>query len=190
MSTLQVKNLTGPVSDNYNITLQNGGRIIQTGQTLQVVQTLYTTPTSQVISIGTPAQIVGVAVSITPKATTSKILIFARWNGEHASGHLADFGFGIARNGTIINNAPLGGSRTSIPNFAAMGYWNDAGSTPDTMTMFTYDSPASTSSVTYALYGISSYSTPTIYTNRTVADSDAANYERMTCEIIAMEIAG
>lgn len=162
------------------------------GTVLQVKQTLYTTTTSQSVSANTLTNITGITATITPYSTSSKILIFTRWFGEWSGSGPHDHIYYIARNGTRINIQQSTGSRmtglaTVSTNYQTSGDWNND-STPETLSIFTMDSPASTSALTYTLgclYG----NAGTLYTNTTVATNDSTNYERGSSEIILMEIA-
>jgi len=162
------------------------------GTVLKVVSTLYTTPSSQSISANTDTNITGLTATITPYSTSSKILIFVRWFGETSSSDPHDSVYFIARNGTKINTQTSTGNRISgmatiSTNYQSGGSWNND-STPETLTFMTLDSPSSTSALTYTV-ACRYFNAGTLYTNRTVADSDGANYERGTSEIILMEIA-
>lgn len=163
------------------------------GTVLKVVQTLYTTPTSQSVTADTYTNITGITATITPYSTSSKILVFARWFGEFTGSAPHDHIYYIARNGTRINvqTASLGsrpsGLSTLGTNYQASGEY-DNGTTPETLNIFTLDSPASTSALTYTL-GYYYDNGGTLYTNRTVEDGDSQSRERGTSEIILMEIA-
>ena len=165
---------------------------INYGTILQVKSTLYTTPTSQSISAQTYTNITGITATITPYSTSSKILIFARWYGEWSGASPHDHVYFLARGGTRINVQTSTGTRASglatvSTNYQASGDWNND-STPETLSVFTLDSPASTNAVTYTM-GCYYYQAGTLYTNRTVGDTDTGNFERGTSEIILMEIA-
>ena len=163
------------------------------GTVLQVKQTLYTTTTSQSLSANTYNNITGITATITPYRTSSKILIFARWYGEWSGASPHDHVYFIARNGTRINvqttnlSSRMSGLATVSTNYQTSGDWNND-STPETLSIFTMDSPASTSALTYTM-GCNYNNAGTLYINRTVADGDASSHERGTSEIILMEIA-
>lgn len=162
------------------------------GSVLQVVNTYYTTPTSQSVLLNTITPITGLEASITPTSTTSKILIFVRWFGEHGvDGSAWDSVFGITRNGTAIGLPPpvAGGVNNLGIHMTALSYYaNDPNSTPET-TFYNYlDSPGTTATVTYRAY--IQGTAQTLYTNRTVGATLTANFERGTSSVTLMEIAG
>jgi hypothetical protein len=159
---------------------------------LQVVDTYFATATSQSMPGGTTYNdITGISVSITPRLATSRIMIFARWFGEHgATGQSWNHMFSVKRNGTPIGQPAQPGSlRIGIAPSALTYYADDADSTPDSMNLFFVDSPATTSALTYQLCMMND-TTYTLFTNRCVNPATAGGYERGTSSIVAMEIAG
>ena len=183
---------TGAITAN-NISV---GRIVTpsvmpTGSVLQVVNTYYTTPVSQSISSGVITAITGLEASITPASTSSKILIFVRWFGEHSiNGNNWDSIFGITRDGTAIGLPPTNsGSYLGMSMSSLTYYASDASSTPETAFYNYIDSPSTTSSVSYRA-SFQTFTAETLYTNRTLNADGAYNYERGTSSIILMEIAG
>jgi hypothetical protein len=160
------------------------------GSILQVVNTYYITPTSQSVTSNTITPITGLEAVITPTSTSSRILIFVRWFGEHGTdGSQWDTMFGITRDGTAIGLPATNGSSTLGIHMTALSYYAaNADSTPET-TFYNYvDSPSTTSAVTYRAYIVGAGET--LYTNRCVNTSTASAYERGTSSIILMEIAG
>jgi hypothetical protein len=164
---------------------------LSAGKVLQVVQTHDTTARSQTGTNGGKTVLTGLAASITPSATSSKILISARWNGENGTvGRTHDAILGIQRGGTDIGQPSSAGSRNlGIAQVLSNPYQSDeAGSTMEGA-MFEYlDSPSSTSSLTYNITYESSDGAYTLYTNRSVSDSDATHVERLTSTITLWEI--
>jgi hypothetical protein len=158
---------------------------------VQVVDTYFTTPTSQSMPGGTSYNdITGISAVIVPKSTTSKIMIFARWFGEHgATGQSWNSMFSVKRNGTPIGQPAQPGSlRIGMTSPALSYYADDADSTGDSMSLFYLDSPTSTAAVTYQLCMMND-TTYTLYTNRCVNASTTGGYERGTSSIVLMEIA-
>ena len=175
----------------FNFWQTNQGIPVQT--ILQVARTYYDVPTSQAISAATDTPITGLSVNITPRTINSRFFLFARWFGEYTGSAPHDHLYYFKRGSTIIN-IPTGsiGSRTAGmatygTNYQAAGEYNND-STPETLSMFTIDSPASTSQITYTV-SCKYNNAGTLYTNRTVGDQDASYTERGTSEIIVMEIA-
>lgn len=161
------------------------------GAILQVKHTLYTTPTSQALAATTETALTGIEVAITPYRVSSRFLIMSRWTGE-ISGDVHNMVYFITRNGTKINcpatagNRPSGSVSTAINYASSNGPNND--STPDFASIYTIDTPNTTGEIIYRMACIAN-TAKTIYTNRTIADTDSTNYERTTSEIIVMEIA-
>lgn len=161
------------------------------GSMLQVVDTYYITPTSQSMTGGAVNNITGLEATITPISTSSRILIFVRWFGEHGTTAQSwDSMFGITRNGSAIGLPAQPGSNLLGIHAGAMSHIaQDADSTPETVFYNYIDSPSTTSAVTYRAY-FTPQTTETLYTNRMVNASTAVSYERGTSSIILMEIAG
>lgn len=163
------------------------------GTVLQVVSTLYSTPSSQSLSAGVDANITGLTATITPYTTSNKILIFVRWFGEYIGTAAHDHVYFISRNGTKINvqttnlSTRASGLATLGTNYQTSGDWNND-TTPETLSTMTLDSPGSTSSLTYT-FACRYNNAGTLYTNRSVEDADLNSRERGTSEIILMEIA-
>jgi hypothetical protein len=105
---------------------------------LQVVQGTYSTPTS---TTSTSATATGLTASITPKFSTSKILVIALQNGLVNGGSVyAAINIYLNRNSTtLLTELSLGYSGNSLTTFQ-----------PGPVTLVYLDSPATTSSVTYA----------------------------------------
>lgn len=162
----------------------------QFGTVLQVKRT-FTNATGS-ISAGNWTDVPGLTVTITPSSTSSKILIFARNFGESSGQDEHGIHHCIARSGTQINLGQAAGSRIAImfAGYSAYHGGADMDSTPVSPTFFTFDSPATTSALTYTVQvknqGSGAF---TWYYNRTVADGDIGSIERGSSEIIAMEIA-
>jgi len=132
------------------------------GKVLQVVQATYATQVSTTSSSYVTS---GLTVSITPSASTSKILVFYTMsNLTSRSGTYSDYQLALYRNSTSVcdfGNSNFGdvGSFVYNMNFDAGSY---------------LDSPATTSSTSYTMYG-----------KRTVG---TLTMNQGTSTIIAMEI--
>ena len=136
------------------------------------------------------------AVTITPSATSSKILLMGHVMGE---GNFDDY-FMIWR----INRAISGGSTTAIQAASAGSrprsisvvpsgfYSSNADSTPTVINFAgLLDSPSTTSAITYTFQVNSTQSaSKTFYYNQTVNSSDSIDYERGLSWITAQEISG
>ena len=157
----------GASGDTTNIigTLQNNGSALVTGKVLQVVQgTLGTEQSTTSTSFVAP----GLSVSITPSATSSKVLIMM------SGGMYGNPSSGFNYVPTIYRDS------TNLALTAAQGFgsFRAGGSTLGASVSINYlDSPSSTSSITYHYYHKISTGTGYISYNTSA-----------TSTIIAMEI--
>jgi hypothetical protein len=165
------------------------GASLGAGSILQVVQTLKTnvfTSTSD-----TYENVPGTSVTITPRATSSKVLLlgsvaigsntttagrsaFVRLSGGNTSAYIGD-GEG--------NRTPALGSNG---NYASE--WRQQNSQQITPIAF-LDSPATTSATTYQLQ-VRRATGDTAVIGRSGSDTDAAAFGRYPTTLIAMEVAG
>ena len=129
------------------------------------------------------------SLSITPKSANSKILLSTSIffeGGSEAHQYLWSF----YRDSTKLS-APIAGSRRSGIGQTALGYFNsDLNSTPDVVNYMYYDSPNTTSAITYAVSFNHTTSDAIVYLNRTVTDTDDSARERGVSILIAQEIGG
>lgn len=175
--------LSLPATSGTLITTGSTGQVIPkaalpTGSVLQVVSTTKTDTFST--TSGTLVQITGLTATITPIATSSKVLVIANLQVSDAT-NLDETGFVLYRNSTQISLASGGSSF----NWTVRGVGTDANPTkilcPVGLNFL--DSPSSTSAITYSIYTQSNGSS-VIYINRTTNDSI-----RATSTITLMEIA-
>ena len=155
---------------------------LSAGKVLQVVSanktdTASTTSTSFVTT--------GLEVSITPSATSSKILINA--NPVFGGGGGAIVATQLWRDSSVLIQGDVGGSRTRSSSgwlyvYTAYNGW--------TVPIVYLDSPNSTSSLTYKVMYMSSSASYTAYLNRGENDLDGAAYGRGASTITVMEIEG
>jgi hypothetical protein len=158
----------------------------QTGSVVQVVNSTYTSTFSQ--SIATRAKLNNISVSITPTSATSKILVMC---GIFFEGAVSDHNwhFFLYRDSTDIS-APSPGSRGAAIAMAGAAFFDsDNDSTPATVNFHYFDSPSTTSTITYAPGVGCASGTSTIYINRSLTDTDGLGYERGISSITLMEIA-
>ena len=168
------------------------------GTVLQTKSTLVTATGSFSVASGTAVQIPGATVTITPKSSSSKILIFARLHGENSAGNGADMGVNVYRatsgNNGNVNSGASAGSRARVMQNLGVSY-NKADnyeSTPEHNTVFALDSPSTTNSITYSIriYNTHPSNSRTFYYNRTGSHVNQINYEVGSTEIVVQEIAG
>jgi len=151
-----------------------GGKILQV---LQATKTDTQTTTNADFVDAT-----GLSVSITPSATTSKILIYSNILLVGTVGAAGAFSR-IVRGSTAIGIGDAAGDRIRASGF---GYAPDGGDTRQHATVF-LDSPSTTSATTYKLQ-FTANGTNTAYVNRTQTDNDNAGYARGISTITVMEI--
>ena len=148
------------------------------GKILQVVQdTLTAVFTTNATSY---TAITGLSVSITPSATSSKILLmgFIGYGGQSA----ANIFMGLFRDSTELLVGDAGGARPrSFAQFAGRNTNSQAGFSPMYL-----DSPSSTSALVYAVKTYSEGSSYTVYINQ--CQEDATTHGRTASTLMAMEI--
>jgi len=158
--------MTMIIDGTNGLTFNNTTTQASAGVVLQVVNATYNTSTA--ISSGTFVA-TGLTASITPKFSTSKILIIASGTIYNSATNQTDYT--IYRNGTT-NLCP-----TSGRGFAE-AYSPSASGQGGQISVVYLDSPATTSSTTYALYGLTNNSISYFAINGS------------TCSIALLEIAG
>jgi len=169
-------------------TVAFAGGIYAPGSVIQVQNTELETSGSQSSTSGSHAAVSGLSVNITPKSSSSKIWIQVRWCGEYGANGAWNSMWSITRNGTLIGRTSTdagSGAYGLAPPTTSYGGGNDNSSTMEAVSYGYYDSPATTSQITYQATFMQT-STLTLYTNRTVSGS-ADEYG--TSSITAWEIA-
>ena len=172
MSTLFVNNLN--TASGSTITVPTGKTLVGTdegafrvpGAVLQVIQVSTTTTTS---TASTSFVDTGMTATITPKSSSSKILV------------QADFGVGA---GNSSNGAVIQLVRGSTQLFYRGDAYSGAGNTYGADSFFHLDSPATTSATTYTVKLKSQGSSTTCYVN-----PEYSGYTSPTAHITLMEIA-
>ena len=155
--------------------------VIGAGGILQVVQTVKTDTFST--TSDTFTDITGLSVSITPTASSSKILVIANYTGSNQVG----YSWGrLVRGSTAICIADAAGSRVQA---TTANFYQPNADRSFTGSVCFLDSPATTSATTYKIQIIVQTGGYTTYINRTSGDTDSAAYGRFTSTITVMEIA-
>lgn len=128
-----------------------------------------------------------VSLSITPVFASSKILLTANvfYEGNQV---LHSYLWGFHRDSTKLAAPSAGSRRTGISMPFAGYYDNDNASTPDGVNLIYYDSPNTTSAITYSASWNNSNSGAVLYLNHTVNTTDNSSYERGISFIMAQEI--
>ena len=168
------------------------GAVSRSGGILQVVSTTKTDVFSSSQAAYGLIPVPGLTVSITPRSTSSKILVQAVLNGSRSSNYGAIAGV-LTKDGSTISGAvgDAATGKTSITGGDTGGVNQDL-NTSAQMVVTYLDSPSTTSTVEYgvSLYN-SSTATQNLYLNRTANDASGQPYGTRTMSTITvMEIAG
>lgn len=148
------------------------------GSVLQVVSTTKTDTFSTAST--SYVDVTGLSVSITPTASTSKILI----QFSIVAGSQGIFAAQLVRGSTVIGVGDLVGSHTQ----ASIASFTNSDANTTAIGAFNYlDSPATTSATTYKIQVITQGSTN--YVNRTINDVNSIVGTRSASSITVMEIA-
>jgi hypothetical protein len=193
MSELTVGSLAGLASNGFVVDVKAGstldlsaGAVFPAGSVIQVVSTAKTDTFSTTSTSFTT--VTGMTASITPKSTSSKILIMVQVVGSQSNANSSKLQFRLSggNSGNYVGNADSNKTRATVGH--------GGGNTIDLAVMaFTHniiylDSPATDSAITYAL----ELKTPggTALVNRSSTEFDAAFDLRGASSITLMEIAG
>ena len=164
---------------------------IPSGGIIQVQYTQFTGTNSYSTTANTDVTLTDLEVNITPISTSSIIKIEAQvmgeWNNQNTATDSVWFFF---RDSTKLAAPTAGNRKVGV----AMGtgitfYSQDQASTPEHVSYAYFDSPSSTSEITYKV-GMNNRDGETWFLNRTKTDSDATNMERGISLITVTEIAG
>jgi len=169
--------LTGalPAISGASLTNLPGG-----GKVLQVVNTIITA-TQTMTADGVEEGITGLTVSITPSATTSKVLV-SGYVSYGADG--TTFKLILKRGSNYLGRGNLANNRQS--GIVPMAYDQD-GNQSGVVSFEFLDAPATTSSVTYSLYVLSD-NNQNMHINRSQNDYDTDTGGRYSSSVTAMEI--
>jgi hypothetical protein len=156
------------------------------GKILQVVQALKTdTQVSSVASAGTVA-VSGLSSSITPTATSSKVLVIYDLSGSHSA---VGYSIILRRDSTSVSLGDAEGVRTQVTSGGNILGASDLAVTVSSATVL--DSPNTTSAVAYTLLlHNNTGSLQTLTVNRSVTETNLAARARSASRITLMEVAG
>ena len=189
MSELSLGTLSGLAANSYVIDVAAGssldlsaGAVLPAGSILQVVSTtkgdaFSTTSTSYV-------DVTGLSATITPRSTSSKILISIDSN-EDIQTSVTEVYFQVTRNGTPVGIADAAGSRTRNGVYLV----DRSADEPEIVSYSYLDSPSSTASLTYQLQ-VRGNTGNSVYINRRATDTDSSTIGRSVSTITLMEVAG
>lgn len=162
-----------------------------TGSIIQVKYAQKTDPDNVALTNDVPTAIHNdLQVTITPSSVNSIIKLEGQIFGEHGvAGVIYNHMVFFFRDTTKLA-APQASNRASGVGTMTRTYiTSNADSTPEFGYFSYFDSPATTSAITYKL-GMIVNSSETFYINKTVADSDSTSNERGISFISATEIVG
>jgi len=165
--------LTLPATTGTIVTTGNP----QSGSVLQVVQTVQSTSSAFFTTTSTSLVATGLSVIITPKFSTSKVLITANAIAQNNQGQYAIMG-SIFRGATNLAT----GTAPAVLYYGRLGA--STASLVNTMSMQYLDSPATTSATTYQVY-IAVESGGTAYFGATVGGAGSNNLVITATEIAA-----
>jgi hypothetical protein len=178
--TFTTPNLGTPSAINLSNATALPASALPSGTVKQVVTYEYTAVANMYTNNASVAS--GLAASITPSSSSSRIVVLGRISASGTQGFVGA-GFVLYRNSTPLNNA-TGGSTLN----ASMSAWNpkNLGNAYDMVSIpISYvDSPSTTSSTTYTIYGIGCPGANNLLMNQ--GENGAV---RATSQIILMEIA-
>lgn len=150
-----------------------------------VIQVQSTTKTdTQTFTTATYTDITGLSVSITPTATSSKVLVSANITAYAQTNATQGF-IRLVRDSTAIGVGTAAGSRVQAT--APVSFTNTYHSLSTGLSFL--DSPSTTSATTYKLQ-IRDEAGSSMYVNRSQLDNDSYNGGRYISTITVMEIAG
>jgi hypothetical protein len=188
VSTLKVNNLEDLGADPV---VTNGvieKAALPSGSILQVVSTVKTDTFSASLTAGSTAAITGLSASITPSATSSKILVLYSVSLGVPSGG-SGINLILRRNSTAINLGDASSSRTRVTSGGGVQGADAAAMSVGSFQFL--DSPATTSAITYdLLIQNARNASETHHVNRGGGDADNAGAGRATSQITVMEVAG
>ena len=173
------------IDGTNGLTFNNSTTQASAGVVLQVVSTTITAGFTA--SGASMTDITGLSATITPKFSTSKILIILNMNAAGTNG-AAGVAFQLVRGSTNIAIGDANGSRQRVTG--GMAYIAD----PNAYTSIGVnylDSPATTSATTYKVQGVGTAASASFYINRSQNYGNTADYYNATSisTITLMEIA-
>jgi hypothetical protein len=155
----------------------------QSGSVIQVVSVILDT-TASFTPNGTPTAVTGLAAVITPRFSTSRVLIQSSLCYGTA-GPVTTYGGYYTRNGTAIGLGAAGASQQRVS--FGLCFTPDSNQVLQAAFML-LDSPASTSAITYQVV-VQNDNTQPIFINRSANDTNSATGKRGASTITLMEIA-
>ncbi|ADD95059.1 hypothetical protein [uncultured Mediterranean phage uvMED] len=176
MSQLKVNSII-PVS---GVPTGGGGGIIQ------IIQAVKTDTFTTTAAISSPAAVTGLACTITPTSSSSKILITSHVGCTGCTNNDFASRFHLYKGGSEISGAKgdASGSRTRY----AFAFRSDNNHRYSSQSMTYLDSPSTTSATTYQLYMSVEPSGGSAVLNRSGQDSDGEAFPRTISTFTVMEV--
>jgi hypothetical protein len=161
------------------------------GKVLQVQYTQFTGTNSVALSANTDVVLTDLTVNITPTSASSVIHLQAHIFGEHSDDASTPWNHVLFfyRDSTKLAHATAGSRTVGISMTTRTYHDQDHSTTPEIARYDYFDTPATTSQITYKC-GIVASTAETFYINRTVSDTNVNSRERGISFISATEIAG
>ena len=158
---------------------------LPSGTVLQVVSNTKTDTFTT--SSTTDVAITGLFATITPTSATSKILVLVNIGSSGAT--VSDYGiyFSLYRSASVITGAV--GDAAGSRKVCSSASRNSLDGRYQSSSIMHLDSPASTSSLTYACYVSMESGGGTACVNRSANDTNGANFPRTISSITVMEVA-
>ena len=185
-SELQVQTISGPPTGaNANkILIPSGQTLFAPGHVIQVVNSILTTTMSWT---GTTAIQNILSANITPKFSTSKILVQCHVQLAAQHGMQNIITLTMDRNGTKIAANTSGGATANQSAWGCYGgpSYADSGRIQEMFSLNYLDSPSTASSLTYTLGGRLDQGANTAYVGRWSLNNDSANVTTLTLMEIA-----
>ena len=180
MSTLEVKAIQAPTG--YKLAMP-AGHILQTVSTTKTDTWTYSASSTGY------SDVTGLAATITPTSSSSKILVQVNINFSSNMRYSAAI---LLRGSTQIGGGTAEGSRPSVSVSPQANQDETHNQYIMRNSSFSFlDSPSTTSSTTYKVQiGNTHETTSTVYVNRSETDADATYGHRGSSTITLMEVAG
>ena len=169
-----------------------GAGAYRSGSIIQTQYTQFTGTNTISVSQNTQTILTDLTVNITPNFSNSiiHISVHAFLEFTNDSDNMWNHTFFLLRDSTKLSHAAAGNRNVGISMANRTFHAADGGSTPEICAFDYFDSPSSTSQITYKLATFATANSDTLALNRSVTDTDNAAYERGISSIIAQEIAG
>jgi len=154
------------------------------GGIIQIVSTTKTDTFSSATSSSTFIDITGLSVSITPRSTSNKIMIYST---VHITGQnsLDRFGIRLVRDSTAIAIVDSASNRIR----ASATTMNESTNDLHNLNIMYLDSPSTTSATTYKIQ-CTNESNRNVYINTSSSDGDNSTVFRAVSSITVMEVSG